>query len=158
WARSLGPHLEDRVELQLITSRNLSALGLDDPSIVVASPVFAESETAAEQALAIMGTCPVVDRALVKIPYATTDLAGRYGAVMSNYPTGHRYVADNMWTSASAEELLPGLHRIIDTMPHPPSHFVMFNWSPSADREELFYGLEAEFNLALYAVWDDPAD
>jgi len=158
WARSISPHIDDRVELQIITSRNLPAVGLDHPCIVVASPVFAESEEDAAQALAILGTCPVVDRAIIKLPYATTDLAGWYGAVMSNYPTGHRYVADNMWTSASAEELLPSIHRIIDTMPPPPSHFLMFNWSPLAAREELFYGLEDEINLALYAVWDDPAD
>ncbi len=101
-----------------------------------------------------MGTCPVVDKSLIKVPYATTDLTGWYGAIMSNYPEGHRYVADNMWTSACAEELLPGIHRIIDTMPPPPSHFLMFNWSPSAARDDLFYGLEDEINLALYAVWN----
>src|SRR5262249_37913124 len=127
------------------------------PTIVVSSPAFADSETEAAEALAIMGTCPVVDRAIIKLPYATTDLAGWYGAVMSNYPAGHRYAADNMWTSASGDELLPGIHRIIETMPPAPSHFVMFDWSPSADREESFYGLEGEVNLALYAVWDDPA-
>jgi FAD/FMN-containing dehydrogenase len=158
WARSIGPHIDDRVELQIITSRDLPALGLDHPSMVVASPVFAQSEEMAAQALAILGTCPVVDQAIIKVPYATTNLAGWYGAIMSNYPSGHRYAADNMWTSASAEELLPGIHRIVDTMPPPPSHFLMFNWSPSPARKDLFYGLEDEFNLALYAVWEDPAD
>lgn len=158
WARDISPTIDDRVELQIITSRNLPALGLDRPSIVVASPVFAESEQQAMQALAVLGTCPVTARAIVKIPYATTDLTGWYGAVMSNYPTGHRYVADNMWTSASAEELLPGIHRIIDTMPPPPSHFLMYNWSPTQAREDEFYGLEDEINMALYAVWEDPAD
>src|SRR6185312_9466997 len=93
WARSISPQIDERVELQIITSRNLPALGLDQPSIVVSSPAFADSETEAAQALAIMGTCPVVDRAIIKLPYATTDLAGWYGAVMSNYPRGHRYAA-----------------------------------------------------------------
>jgi FAD/FMN-containing dehydrogenase len=158
WARSVSTHIDDRVELQIITSKDLPALGLDNPSIVVASPVFAESESEASDALAILGTCPVVDKAIVKVPYAATDLAGWYGAIMSNYPDGHRYAADNMWTSASAEELLPGIRRIIDTMPPPPSHFLMFNWAPRTARQDLFYGLEDEINLALYAVWDDPAD
>jgi FAD/FMN-containing dehydrogenase len=158
WARSISPQIDERVELQIITSRNLPALGLDVPSMVVASPVFAQSEEDAAQALAMLGTSPVVDKAIVKVPYATTDLTGWYGAVMSNYPSGHRYAADNMWTSASAEELLPGIHGIIDTMPPPPSHFLMFNWSPTAARQDLFYGLEDEINLALYAVWDDPAN
>lgn len=158
WALATGRDLDDRVELQIIASRDLPALGLDQPSIVVASPVFAESESAAAEALGVLGSCPVVDQALIKIPYAATDLAGWYGAIMTNYPTGHRYATDNMWTSASAQDLLPGIHRIIETLPPPPSHFLMFNWSPVAARAELFYGLEADFNLALYAVWDDPAD
>ncbi len=158
WAREASAAIDDRVELQIITSRNLPALGLDHPTIVVASPVFADDEETASNALAVFGSCPVADRAIVKVPYAKTDLAGWYGAVMSNYPTGHRYVADNMWTGASAAELLPGIHRIIDTMPPPPSHFLMYNWSPSPTRAHEFYGLEDEINMALYAVWDDPAD
>ena len=38
------------------------------PAIVFASPAFADSEQEAEKALALFGTCPVVDQALVKIP------------------------------------------------------------------------------------------
>lgn len=158
WARSISTQIDDRVELQIITSRKLPALGLDQPTIVVASPVFADSEEQAAEALAVLGSCPVADRAIITIPYATTDLAGWYGAVMSNYPTGHRYAADNMWTAASAEELLPGIRRIIETMPPPPSHFLLFNWTPSNARDDQFYGLEDEINMALYAVWPDPAD
>lgn len=158
WARSISPQIDERVELQIITSKNLPALGLDQPSIVVSSPAFAETEEEARQALEILGTCPAVDRAIINLPYATTDLTGWYGAIMSNYPDGHRYSADNMWTSAPASDLLPGIRRIIETMPPPPSHFLMFNWNPKASRKELFYGLEDEINLALYAVWDDPAD
>jgi FAD/FMN-containing dehydrogenase len=158
WARSISPQIDERVELQIITSKNLPALGLDHPSIVVSSPAFTETEEEARQALEILGTCPAVDRAIINLPYATTDLTGWYGAIMSNYPDGHRYSADNMWTSASATDLLPGIRRIIETMPPAPSHFLMFNWSPTASREGLFYGLEDEINLALYAVWNDPAD
>lgn len=158
WALDIGREVDDRVELQVIASRDLPALGLNQPSIVVASPVFADSEATAAQALEVLGSCPAVDKAIVKIPYAATDLAGWYGAIMTNYPTGHRYATDNMWTSASAAELLPGIHRIIETLPPAPSHFLMFNWTPNPARDELFYGLEADFNLALYAVWNDPAD
>lgn len=158
WARAISPEIDDRVEFQMITSRDLPALGLNRPSIVVASPAFADSEEDAKKALSILGTCPVVDQAVVNVPYAATDLTGWYGAVMSNYPAGHRYVADNMWTSASPEDLLPGIHRIIETMPPPPSHFLTFNWSPSAHRQGEFYGLEDEINMALYAVWPGPAD
>jgi hypothetical protein len=81
-----------------------------------------------------------------------------YEAVMSNYPTGYRYAADNMWTSAQADALLPGVRRIIETMPPHPSHFLWLNWGPSPARQDMAYSLEDDIYLALYTVWKDPAD
>ena len=77
---------------------------------------------------------------------------------MTNYPKGHRYIADNMFTSASAEELLPGIRKIIKTMPPHPSHFIFTGWKTSPERADMVYGLEDEIYLALYTVWQDPAD
>jgi FAD/FMN-containing dehydrogenase len=158
WGRSISPELDDRVELQIVTCRGFPGAGLDQPGITVASPVFADCEEEATKALAVLGTCPVVDRAIVTLPYAPTTLANWYTAVMTNYPEGHRYVADSMFTSASAEELLPGIRKIIETMPPHPSQFIFTGWKPSPDRAEMVYGLEDEIYLALYTAWQDPAD
>jgi FAD/FMN-containing dehydrogenase len=157
WGRSISPEIDDRVELQILTSRSFPG-AFDHPAIAVASPVFAESEEEATKALAPLGTCPVADRAIVNLPYAPTTLANWYAAVMNKYPEGHRYVADNMFTSASAEELLPGIRKIIETMPPHPSHLIFTGWKPSPDRADLVYGLEDEIYLGLYTVWEDPAD
>jgi len=78
--------------------------------------------------------------------------------VMSNYPSGYRYATDNMWTSAPAEELLPGIRRIFETMPPHPAHFLWLNWGPSPERQDMAYSLEDEIYLALYTVWKDSAD
>lgn len=123
-----------------------------------ASPAFADSEQEAEKALALLGTCPAIDKAIVKIPYAPTDLPTWYDGVMSNYLADHRYSADNMWTSASAEELLPGIRRIIETIPPHPSHFLWLNWGPSPSRQDMAYSLEDEIYLACYGGWMDAAD
>lgn len=158
WGRSIVPEIDDRVELQILTSRNAPDMGPDQPGIAIAAPVFADSEEEAVKALAALGSCPVVDRATVSLPYAPTTLANWYAAVMSKYPEGHRYVVDNMFTSASAEDLLPGIRKIIETMPPHPSHFVFAGWKPSSDRAEMVYGVEDEIYLALYTAWHDPAD
>ena len=158
WARRISADVDRRVELQIVTSRSVPGAGLEAPGIVMASPVFADSEEDATEALALLDTCPVRDHAIVAVPYAPADLASWYEAVMSNYPTGYRYAADNMWTSASADDLLPGLRRIIDTMPPHPSHFLWLNWGPSPVRQDMAYSLEAEIYLALYTAWQDPAD
>lgn len=158
WGRSISPEIDDRVELQILASRSFPAAGLHHPGVAIASPVFADSEEEAAKALAVLGTCPVADRAIISLPYAATTLANWYAATAGNYPKGHRYSVDNMFTSASVEELLPGIRTIIETMPPHPSHFVFAGWKPSPDRADAVYGLEDEIYLALYTVWQHPAD
>jgi FAD/FMN-containing dehydrogenase len=158
WGRSISPEIDDRVELQILTTRAYPAAGIDHPAITIASPVFAESEEEATKALALLGTCPVADKAMINLPYAPTNLASWYTAVMTNYPKGHRYIADNMWTSASAEELLPGIRKIIETMPPHPSHFILTGWNASPHRPDMAFSVEDEIYMALYTVWQDPAD
>ncbi len=158
WARGISADVDRRVELQIVTSRSVPGAGLDQPGIVMASPVFADSEEEATEALALLDTCPVREKAILAMPYTPTDLGTWYEAVMSNYPTGYRYATDNMWTSAPADDLLPGVRRIIETMPPHPSHFLWLNWGPSPTRQDMAYSLEAEIYLALYTVWHDPAD
>jgi FAD/FMN-containing dehydrogenase len=158
WGRSISSEIDDRVELQIMTSRGAPETGSDAPTIAIASPVFADSEDEAVKALAALGTCPVVDRATVSLPFMPTTLANWYAAVMTKYPEGHRYSVDNMFTSASAQELLPGIRKIIETMPPHPSHFVFAGWKPSTERTDMVYGLEDEIYLALYTAWHDPAD
>ncbi|HEY2197320.1 MAG TPA: FAD-binding oxidoreductase [Mycobacterium sp.] len=158
WGRSISGEIDDRVELQILTSRNAPEVGPDEPTIAIASPVFADSDDEAAKALAILGTCPVIDRAGAALPYMPTTLANWYSAVMAKYPAGHRYSVDNMFTSASADDLLPGIRKIIETLPPHPSHFVFAGWKPSANRTEMVYGVEDEIYLGLYTAWHDAAD
>lgn len=158
WARSISAEVDRRVEFQMVASRAVPGAGLDSPGIVMASPVFADTEQDALQALAFLETCPVRDRAIAAMPYAPTDLETWYAGVMTNYPTGYRYATDNMWTSAPADELMPGIRRIMETMPPHPAHFLWLNWGPSPQRQDMAYSLEDEIYLALYGVWPDAAD
>lgn len=158
WARSISAEVDRRVEMQAIATRSLPEMGIERPGIVFASPAFADSEAEAQQALAIFETCPVVDRAMLKVPYMPSDLPTWYTAVMTHYLDDHRYTADNMWTSAPADELLPGIHDILDTMPPAPSHFLWLNWGPSPPRPDMAYSIEDEIYLALYGSWTDAAD
>jgi FAD/FMN-containing dehydrogenase len=158
WAREIGADVDRRVEMQVIATPALPAVGLDQPGIVVLSPVFAESETEAIEALALLDTSPVVEQAIVRVPFAPMRLAEWYEAVNSATPAGYRYATDNMWTSASGEELLPGIRRMIETMPPFPSQLVLVNWGPSPARQDMAFSLEDNVFLALYAGWKDPAD
>ncbi len=158
WARGISADIDRRVEVQIVASRSVPNAGIDQPAIVLASPVFAESEAEAREAFGILDRCPVVDRALVAVPYAPVEMPAWYEAVMSNYLADHRYTADNMWTSAPAEQLLPGIRNILKTLPPHPAHFLWLAWGPSPKRVDMAYSLEDEVYLALYAGWQDPAD
>ena len=158
WARAISADVDRRVELQIVATRSVPDIGISEPAIVLASPVFADDEQQAEAALALLGTCPAIDQALAKVAYAPTDLATWYTAVMGNYLSIHRYSADNMWTCAPAPDLIPGIRRILETMPPHPAHFLWLNWGPSPARQDMAYSVEAEIYLALYGGWLDEAD
>ena len=85
-------------------------------------------------------------------------MADLYAGVHAAYPDDHRYSADNMWTSADVDDLLPGLHRIAETLPEAPSHMLWMNWGPSPERPDMAYSVEDDTYIALYGVWREPAD
>ncbi|OBH82921.1 FAD-binding oxidoreductase [Mycobacterium sp. E2989] len=158
WARAVSADVDPRVELQAVASRGEPNMGIEVPCISFASPAFADSEEEAEKALSLFGTCPVADQALVKIPYLPTDLPTWYDVAMSHYLSDHHYAVDNMWTSAPAADLLPGIRTILDTMPPHPAHFLWLNWGPCPPRQDMAYSIEGDIYLALYGSWKDPAD
>ncbi|MFG2195937.1 FAD-binding oxidoreductase [Streptomyces sp. NPDC048639] len=158
WAHAIGPEVDRRVEMQILMSRDFEELGIDLPAIVIASPVFADSESEAREALSVLETCPVRDQALIAVPFAPAQLPDWYAAVMQAYPEGRRYATDNMWTSAPFDDLLPGLRRIAESLPPAPSHCLWLNWGPAPRRQDMAYSMEDQTYIALYTVWSDAAD
>jgi len=92
------------------------------------------------------------------VPNVEVGISDLYAAVHQSYPDDHRYAVDNMWTHAPVEALLPGLRRIAETLPAAPSHMLWMNWGPSPPRPEMAYSVEDETYIALYGVWQDPAE
>ena len=154
WAREVGPSVARSVEMMVFLQRP----DPDHRMIVVTGPVLAESEEEARDALAILETCPVLERATVASPCMPADFADLVATSRLLFPDGNRFAVDNMWTSAPAADLLPGLHRIADTLPPEPSHAMWMNWGPSPGRPDMAYSVEDDVYIALYASWKDPAD
>lgn len=154
WAWEIGPRVPRTMELMLIVHRDLGG----ELEIAVTAPVLAGSAAEAAEALALLETCPVRERAKLAVPNAEVQLADLYAAVHESYPDDHRYSVDNMWTHAPAEELLPGIRRIAETLPSAPSHMLWMNWGPSPERPQMAYSVEDDTYIALYGVWRDPAE
>lgn len=159
WAYEIGGDLDRGVELQVLMSKSFPALGVEEPSIMIGAPVFAGSDEEASAAAAVFETCPVRDKALLAVPYAPMPLPVWYDAVMTAYPSpAHRFAVDNMWTSAPIGEILPAMHKMIETMPPHPSHLLWLNWGTRPDRPDMANDLEAPSYFALYGQWEDEAD
>lgn len=154
WLQEIGPQVAREVELMAIVHHDHEG----ELEIAVTGPALVESPDQAAEALALLETCPVRERAKLAVPNVEVGLADLYAAVHESYPDGHRYAVDNMWTHAPAEELLPGLRRIAETLPCAPSHMLWMNWGPSPPRPEMAYSVEDETYIALYAVWEDAAE
>jgi FAD/FMN-containing dehydrogenase len=153
WAREIGPSVARSMEMMLFLQRPTP----EQRVVGVTGPVLAGSEQEARDALEILETCPVRERAIAN-PFMPADLGDLVGASRLLFPDGNRFAADNMWTGAAAAELLPGLHRIADTLPPEPSHAMWMNWGPSPPRPDMAYSIEDEVYIALYASWTDAGD
>jgi FAD/FMN-containing dehydrogenase len=154
WLQEIGPRVARTVELMAIVHRDLEG----ELEIAVTGPALVDTREEAAEALAVLETCPVRERAKAVAPNVEVRLEDLYAAVHESYPDGHRYSVDNMWTHAPVEELLPGLRRIAETLPGAPSHMLWMNWGPSPARPEMAYSVEDETYIALYGVWRDPGE
>jgi FAD/FMN-containing dehydrogenase len=151
WAHEIGPRVARIMELMLFIHRDETG----EPEVAVTGPVLAASGDEAAEALAVLETCPVVDRAKLAVPNVPATFADLYAGAHAAYPDDHRYWVDNMWTHASIDELLPGLRRIAGELPAAPSHMLWMNWGPSPERPDMAYSVEDETYIALYAVGAD---
>jgi FAD/FMN-containing dehydrogenase len=154
WAYEIGPSVARSVEMMLFLQRP----GGTDLVIGVTGPVLAGSEEDAREALAILDTCPVLDKATAVNPCMPADFADLVATSRMLFPDGNRFAVDNMWTSAPVAELVPGLREIAQTLPPEPSHCMWMNWGPSPERPDMAYSVEDDIYIALYASWTDAGD
>lgn len=154
WAHAVGPEVPASIELMLMMSH--ATPGVRGPGIQVIAPVFEAGLRAGLAATKFMRSRPT--GAALALPLLPAPLSFLYRGVMRHYPQRHRYAVDNMWTHASFEQLGPGLERIAATMPSGPSHALWMNWAPPRERPDMAFSMEDDTYLALYGVWQDPAD
>jgi FAD/FMN-containing dehydrogenase len=157
WACEIGPKVPREMELMVFVHRTEEG----ELELAVTGPVLADSESQAREVLAILESCPVLGQAKLAVADARGTLADLYAGVRAAYPDEHRYAADNMWTHASIDDLLPGLRHIAETLPEAPSHMLWMNWQPGSTpapgRPDMAYSVEDDTYIALYSVWRDPA-
>lgn len=134
-------------------------LGHSGPGALVTGPVLADSCEDAVAALALLETCPVVGKAVLREVNIVTEFDELLqGGEELLYPRERRYASDNMWTSAPAAALLPGMRKIAATLPGAPSHMMWMLWGPPQPLPDMAFSMQDDLYVALYSVWEDAAE
>ena len=157
WADDVGASVARSVEFQMLITPK--AMGIFRPGIEVFAPVLANSWKEAREAVRFIGDSPIRKFASFTsplIPVSTSILSQT--ANITHFPPDVRWCADNIWTDAPIDDLLPGLNAIADTMPPAPSHALWLNWHPPKERPDMAFSLEANRYLAAYGEWKHAAD
>jgi FAD/FMN-containing dehydrogenase len=154
WMSEVGPDVPRSIELMALISRKTDHVR--GPGITLTAPVFAESWRQARADLAFMKTRP--RGASFALPFVPMKVSSMTRAVMGHYPRGAHYAVDNMWTHAGADDLVPAVRRIADTLPAAPSHMLWMNWQPPAERPDMACSLDDRIYIALYGVWQRAED
>ncbi|MEM1375629.1 MAG: FAD-binding oxidoreductase, partial [Pseudomonadota bacterium] len=143
WAEEIGPDVSRQVEFQFVMTPK--ALGIFSPGLELVAPVIAGSRQEAKEAVRFMTDSPIRKYASLTTPLipAQTWLMSSI-ATFTHFPTGMHWCADNMWTDAPIDALLPGLQAVADTMPPAPSHALWLNWHPPGNRPDMVFKLEAK--------------
>nr|WP_137677838.1 FAD-binding oxidoreductase [Parerythrobacter lutipelagi] len=157
WADDVGASVARSVEFQMLITPK--AMGIFKPGIEVFAPVLANSWKKAREAVRFINDSPIRKLASFTtplIPSSTSILSQT--ANITHFPPDVRWCADNIWTDAPIDDLLPGLNAIADTMPPAPSHALWLNWHPPKERPDMAFSLEANRYLAVYGEWKHAAD
>lgn len=157
WADDVGASVARSVEFQMLITPK--AMGIFKPGIEVFAPVLANSWKEAREAVRFINDSPIRKLASFTtplIPSSTSILSQT--ANITHFPPDVRWCADNIWTDAPIDDLLPGLNAIADTMPPAPSHALWLNWHPPKERPDMAFSLEADRYLAAYGEWKHAAD
>ena len=156
WIRTMQPSLPLNMEPLVFVRRDM--FGHPGPAALVTAPVMADSQAEARAALALLETCPVLSKAVMREVDIVTELDDLLqGADDLLYPQGAHYAADNMWTNASADALLPSMRKIAETLPPAPSHMMWMLWGPTQPRPDMSFSMESDLYIALYGISRDAA-
>ena len=128
------------------------------PAMVVHGLALVDTHEEAVEALAPFETCPVVDKALVRDVALPTSLAIEYKEISRENPPGYRYAADNIWTTAGADEVVPALRDAFLTLPTEKSFAFWYGMAPLRPLPDMALSLQADTYFAAYVVWEDEAD
>jgi len=158
WAHEILPRVPRFVEMIASTSAYDANGDWAPQKITVSALSFAPTEEESRVALKeLFAGCPVLDRAVWSRDCLVTTLDERYQGGTAADPEGFRFSCDNMYSNATAEQIVPLMRDFFTSLPTPRSHIFWQNWGPMQPRPDMALSVDADLYLGAYAIWSDPA-
>jgi FAD/FMN-containing dehydrogenase len=151
---AVGPELSRSVELVAMATRPPPAAGIDGAAVTMSGTAFANSPEEAERLLEPLDRVAYADAAWAQT-YAVTDVAQMAAEVERETPRGLRYVADNIWTRATADQIAPRFAAITHSMPNPDSQVFWYFWGEDQEPGQAAWSVQAPWYLGVYGIGDD---
>lgn len=158
WACNIVPRIPPYLELVITSTANHRQTGEPVPTrISMAALALTDDDASADAALDILRECPVIDMADFKIEKAPTNLEERYQSGFKADPAGYRFAADNFYTDAPAEQLVPRMRKLFLELPTPHTHTFWFAWGPIKPfPKDMALSMQGPIYVATYTLWTDP--
>lgn len=159
WACKAVPQVAPNVEMVMTSTANHRETGEPVPTrISLAALALADTEEEALAVLKFIDSCPVIDKANFKVERQPTNLEERYQGGFRADPAGFRFAADNMYTQAPVETLVPRLRKVFLELPTPHTHTFWFAWGPTKPfPTDMALSMQGDIYVATYTLWTDPA-
>jgi FAD/FMN-containing dehydrogenase len=160
WAHDVLPALDHRVEPVIVGTR-IPPPGIDvggEPVLIMHTTGMFDTPDEARRLMAPLETCPVLDRALLRVFAEPTSFDDENPIMDAQNPPGMRYSADCAWTDAPAADLAPILGEIYRSLPTPESFIIWYGWAPSRPLPDMAFSMEGNVYIAAYTIWSDAAD
>jgi FAD/FMN-containing dehydrogenase len=152
---AVGPELSRSVEFVAMATLP-PAGGFDGAAVTMSGTAFTDTLEEAESLLEPLDRAAFADAAWAQT-YDPTDLAAMAAEVQRETPRGLRYVADNIWTRATPDEIAPAFQAITDSMPNAASQVFWYFWGEEHDPGQAAWSVQAPWYLGVYGIGDDPA-
>ena len=160
WAHEVLPTLDCRVEPVIVGTR-IPPPDIDvggGPMLIMHTTGMFDTSEEARRLMAPLETCPVLDRALLRIFAEPTSFDDENPIMDAQNPPGMRYSADCAWTDAPASELVPILGDIYRSLPTPESFVIWYGWAPTRPLPDMAFSMEGNVYIAAYTIWEHEHD
>ena len=157
WAMEVAPKLPPALELVILgtTPRLADGTVVDgDTALIVSGAALMPSDQESVEALKLLETCPVLDRAVSSETFVPRTFDELYAGAESVEPEGFRWAVDNMWTDAGPDELVPAVRELFTSVPSAASHVFWYPWHEQPFPDAAL-SVQGKLYIAAFAGWTD---